>query len=391
MFLEGGVIHTNVILPPLIASLEDCIHACTFTDLSLYLPKGISNTDTQELLENHLLKHIEGFDPQFGGKLIINDNEAVYFSQGMVDEVQKSMLPSLIEAAANVAANQFCIHQKSKHKDDINNKDRPHLFPISSFVEAIMLKYPELSEIPSANNWKHMEWDNSCDDSSHLSESCIVSFCRSFHSKSLEDAFSASVKKSALKLQTSRKMTTLHDMERSEENIEKDFEESFQEACYVLQLLAKLPQHISKSSLVEKCVVKSIHMDYFNGFASVFARLVTEYCFLKHGADIKQFPFITKDGNVNSTAFGTYMNIIVARSFVPTFPLCMADAQNGQQRENELILILNEILPSNAAIAVSKIWQLIDAINHVEGEKELDEVLNNGIDAFLAHAEESCL
>ena len=379
--MQTLIINPNVFLSSLQLAIEECIDSESYVDLTLRLPKGISDDDAYQFLQDHVLKHIDSTE----GRLIIREGEVAYFSEGMVKEIQSSILPSLLQSHAKDEAMKFLsnfkISKKMSKSLDVLTISDSNMIPLSSFVDAVLRRYPELGDQIVLDD--NLVWEQE-DGDKNFSDGIFTIFCRSFMSKELMDEYCRWIQREISKLLATKNGVCLHNDNGTGETPEQTFEETFKEACCFLQLLVKLPQYAVMNSEIGELYSQALCSDFLSGYATHFARRVTEYCLIKNGIEDSPFSYIINDNVVHGPLICYDRVDTTVRSFQPTFFACCADD------ETDPMQLLKEMLPGNAAIAMSEMWKLTNRHHYYKGTDEESFALSD-IDAFMAHVEESCL
>jgi hypothetical protein len=225
--------------------------------------------------------------------------------------------------------------------------------------------------------WEKGDEDGVCPDG------IVISFCRTFMSKEFMDECSRRVNRELSKLLATHNGICLHNDDGVFETSEETFEETFKDSCFFLQLLLKLPQYACTHSEIDEEHSQALCADFLNGYASHFARRVTEYCLIKHGIEDSPFSYTMNEDSCNDHLICYTRVDTTVRSFPPNFLSCHGKNTDPNQ-------LLHEMLPGNAAIAIIEMWQLIGKYNSLE-DREEKVISLSVIDAFIKHIEESCL
>ena len=366
-------------------TIEECICSKSYVDLTLHLPRDISEVDSYQFLQEHVFMNTDARK----GRLIIHGGVVFYFSEGMIHEIESSILPLLIQThAKDVALTALSkiksSKKKSKSSDALITSSESNVVPLSSFVNAVLGRYPELADhVPVSVLDDNITWEKT-DEDVLGSDGVVILFCRTFMSKEFMEECSRWVSREMSKTLAVQNGICMHNDDGAFEASEQTFEETFKDSCIFLQLLAKLPHYVCMNSDIEDEYCQPLCTDFLNGYASHFARRVTEYCLIKNGIEDLPFSYTINGDSEDGHQICFHRVDTTVRSFQSNALLCY----HGEEMDPNQWL--KEMLPGNAAIAIIEMWKIIGKSNSLYGTEKEDITLSD-IDAFMTHVEESCL
>lgn len=383
--MQELVLNPNVFISSLQLTIEECICSKSYVDLTLHLPRDISEVDSYQFLQEHVLMNTDARK----GRLIIHGGVVFYFSEGMIHVIESSILPLLIQThAKDVALTALSKIKSSKKKsksfDALITSSDSNVVPLSSFVNAVLCRYPELADHVHVSVLDdNLIWEKT-DEDVLCSDGVVILFCRTFMSKELIEECSRWVSREISKSLAVQNGICLHNDDVAFEASEQTFEETFKDSCIFLQLLAKLPHYVCMNSEIEDEFCQALCTDFLNGYASHFARRVTEYCLIKNGIEDSPFSYTTNGDSEDGHQICFNRVDTTVRAFQSNAILCYYDKKMDPNQ------LLKEMLPGNAAIAIVEMWKIIGKSNPLHGTEKEDIAISD-IDAFLTHVEESCL
>lgn len=422
--LEYCIIHPDVIVAPLQVVIEECIDAGSFVDLSVHLHSDIlsNRDDVRSILTEHILNKFGNAN----GCLVVDDHEAIYFSQAMIDDISNKVLPPIIEDFAKERAiemadeideiNKVSVGNKhnkdplkskkaagkSKSKTKLSKKKKaseddddvmvhapnPGLISLKTVVGAITEHCPDLDDIQNNYCSDRIEpsWHQTSDEIPEY-EGPLYAFCRiALNKDSCLDNFCHNAVSAELeKIMASRKGNSLSARAQGAakcRSIECQFEENFANACHFLQLAIKAMNVCSQLTGDEVNLLEGNILHH----CACYARRITEYCLFKVGLDVDgPFCFI-KDGDSDIMDENYYYSKvdICQRHRVPSSVFLSCTSETSDQEKDPLRL-LRDLMPGNVGVELARMWILTGANHYFGGFKPGD------INKFLKHVEESCL
>ncbi len=424
IILANCIIHQNIILTPLQAIIEECIEMESFVDLSFHLPSDILcyKDDVRTIMMDYIVhrkvevENSTDSDPaERGHYLLLEDEEALYFSRGIINNISVKILQPLIEEYAKSRAKEIVdgIQESKKNKslrhhsvvsstsasasvkdgnksrknntmsknkiknskkkaaEDENDNDaiaapKAGLPPLKMVVQAIGKIYTDLMDIQdSYNNSEKNGKSGWCTDQGTggaLKSGPLYVFCRcvlnkdSGLEKNCARAVDAEIKKIMKMRQGSSTSMSRKQGAMKCQNIEKLFEEHFQTACYYIQLKAKFPQFLLVSSDVE---VSDDEMDVivkdFLHHCAWFAKRITEYCLFKAGLDVEGVFQFTKDvknqKDDQKQEESFYSPVDVTERFAAPSVFLSCTTDS-----DDPLQLLREIMPGNIGVGLARMW-----------------------------------
>ncbi len=420
--LEGCIIHPDVIVAPLQVVVEECIDAGSFVDLSTHLHSDIlsNRDDVRSILTKHILNKFD----HANGCLVVDDHEAIYFSQAMINDVSNKVLPPIIEDFAKERAVEMADEiekmkkvnvgtkynkdpktaaGKSKSKTKLSKKKKdsegvedamihapnPGLIPLQTVVGAITEHCPDLDDIQNHYCSERIEpnWHQPSDNIREY-EGPLYEFCRIALNKDscLDSLCHKAVSAELEKIMASKKGNSLSARVQGAakcRSIESQFEENFANACYFLQLVVKMMNVCSPLNGDEVNVMEGNILHH----CACFARRITEYCLFKVGLDVDgPFCFINECDSDAMDENYYYSKVDFCQHHVPSsvFLSCTSTSETSDQ-EKEPLRLLRDLIPGNVGVEVARMWILTGANHYFGGFKPGD------INKFIKHVEESCL
>lgn len=416
--LPNSVVSAKDIISPLEGLIEEANSLRSFMDFRSILPETLLSheDDIRELLEDIVparLSEDVGFSK---GIVVICDGGALYCSAGMAKDMESKILIPLIEAygtqrakkidEAKAAASRKTkmlpdagedgdiiptgakVKKKSKKSNRREDDDTlpcvdesPGIAPLEDVVAALIKEYPTLAEIQE-NGVPHLAddeilWDpeDGCNGTGLVFELCRVVFGPSKVAKKCARA----VKLELDKIESTKQGISLGGRRAGAlkaASIEESFEATFADACYLVQLLAKLPQLLKGSDVGDDESVAKLQGDFLLGCASDFARRLTMFALYKHQVDEGIFVFEPRANSSDSPD-------VAVRAF-PRMLLSCTTKDDGSSREP--LATLREVLPGSVGVELARLWKCLP------GDVTDDPYVRPGsMDDFLKQAEESCL
>ena len=438
ILFQKCIIHQDIIISPLQVVVEECIEAQSFLDLSLHLPGDILSCkdDINTIMMDHILNKTNS-----DGRLMLDQDEVLYFSQGMIDNITTNVLPQLIETFAKVRATEIIdtiderkkksignnnpsvitkevgtskkFKGKSKSKTKHTKKKSLHenedgadvflssLIPLETVVSAVVEAYPGLSDIQESYNndsinkpkWQKEDDDNECQGDY---EGPVYGFCRLAlnNDSRLETLCSNSVEAEMEKIIKTRRGSSMSKRGRGAakcRSIEQQFEDKFPLACHLIQLTAKLPLAMDLDQETSEDNVDAVTSDYLHHCAW-FAQRITEYCAFKAGLDTDDIFHFSKVDDKNDQEGFNFDVDLTQRHFSPVFLSCTTQDDGVWQ---DPLKLLREMMPGNIGVGLARMW-IFTGGSHYDGGRRVgndgnDFIRPGDMNKFLTHVEEFCL
>jgi len=387
--------------------IDESIHSESFVDLSSHFPDGVPESDMRILIEEYVFPLLN--EGAMSGSLIIDDGEALFFSRGMIEQIQTNLIPAVIESYAKDQAkilmdatlemtnqethNETKANRKSCRAVKKNSKvkeerkrfkrsdweDTCNTIPIASVASAIADYYSDLSDIQDNFDRKkdssiEPSWDNDC---------CGPLYC--FCQIVIRNVQFERECASAIRAEMDRlAATTIRNRKQGAakfKSIEESFEESFKAACQFLQVLAKQTRYMINHPETDDDTATVLVEDWLSGCGTDFSRRITEYCLFKHDVEEKTFAF-QKDG-IDSADFCFYSEPDIGRlGFSRSFLHC---PQSEDMKVKNPLKVLRDRLPGSVGVGLAKMWSLTGGNNYHGGTR------TGNFNLFLQHIEDSCL
>jgi len=287
-----------------------------------------------------------------------------------------------------------------------------NLVPLTTVVKRIAEEYPDLKDIQESygviakdkSNVGAFQWTVHTQDGDETDEGGgpLYEFCRkalytSKFKENCSDANQAELDK-VMKAKKGSSVGFRKQGATKVRSIESSFEDKscFATACYLVQMLAKLPKSLSNNNVDNDGIVSILERDFLNGCGTNFAKRITEYCLFKHEVEDEIFRFDATTSNVQSDSDESdlfYMPVDTSRrSFQNTYLSC---TPSDDQQIQDPLAVLRDVLPGNVGVSLARMWILTGGENYDGGTKQTEtgtELIRPGnFGAFLAHVKESCL
>ena len=418
--LPHSVINAKDIVTPLEGLIEEANSLRSFLDPRTALPEALlsNQDDIRELLEEivpSMLPEDVGFST---GTVVICDGGALYCSTGMAKDMTKILMP-LIETYSRQRAKEIDEarsaarrkrkktlpvtgeegeiittgaklkkSKKSVRQEDDDDlaavDDSPGSVPLNEVVASLVKEYPGLIEIqencmvPLVNDQALWDPEDGYDGAGPVFELCR----KVFNPSKIAKKCARAVKLELDKIESTRQGMALGGRKAGAlkaASIEESFEASFADACYLIQMLAKLPQLLEGSEIADEKSVGNLQRDFLLGCASDFARRLTIFALYKHQVDGEEI-FIFEP---SSTSTNFPPPDVDVRTYPRTLLSC-TPKQDGNKRQP--LATLREVLPGSVGIELARLWKCLP------GDCTDDPQVRPGsMDEFVRHAEESCL
>lgn len=184
--------------------------------------------------------------------------------------------------------------------------------------------------------------------------------------------------------------------------IDDAFEACFADACYLVQMLAKLPRSVATGDIAKEKKT-ALERDFLLGCAADFTCRITQYCLFKHEVDEGLFLVEFEPGSSFSPVQELTENCLpsfchpvrmTTRSFGRVFLSCAPD--KGGNKDRDPLPALRELLPGSIGVELARMWTCCGGECYQGGKKLLSEddkeyVRPGNFEQFLRLAEESCL
>ncbi len=412
--LEHCIINPALIIAPLQVIVESCDETKSFLDLSMHLPTELTcfKDDVRTTMNDHVLIHLKK-----DGCLVIDENELIYFSHGMISNILEKVLPPLIEDYARTNAENIAdtiedrkktVTTKETSKTSTKSRGRSRKsmvennveklmsyqdfkIPLQIVAEGIMKIYDDLVDIQetySGNLSTSPQWEP--EERSKFYEGPVYTFCRmalnnSFLSKTCTNAVEAEVEK-VLQLRQGTSMAKSGRGAAKCRSIEEAFEESFPSACYYIQLTAKFSNAIFTDPDLSNEDEESLKR-IFQSQCAWFAKRITEYCLFKANLEPEGiFSLHRNEDEEESDRSGDFSTHIDFTKFYSSnvFLSALGESTNPLKK-------LEEMFPGNVGFGLSRMWMLCGYDYYDCGEDFQADLERGDFDEFIAHIEEFCL
>jgi len=287
-----------------------------------------------------------------------------------------------------------------------------NLVPLTTVAIRIAEEYPDLKDIQESHgaiaennsNVGAFQWTvhNQDGDETNEGGGPLYEFCRNaLYTSNFKEKCSNANQAELDKIMKAKKGSSVGFRKQGAtqiRSIESSFEDKscFAAACYLVQMLAKVPQSLSNDYADKDGIASILERDFLNGCGSNFAKRITQYCLFKHEVEDEIFHFDATTSNVQSDSDESdlfYMPVDIARrSFRKTYLSC---APTDDKQIQDPLAMLRDVLPGNVGVSLARMWILTGGENYDGGTKQTGngtELIRSGnVAAFLAHVEESCL
>jgi hypothetical protein len=398
--LKNCVLLPDMIVTPLEAAIQETLEARGWLDLSAHIPGQIlsQEVDADTLIRDLVLGELDGDE---AGIAVVSPEVALFFSQAFIGDVERKVLPSLIESFSKTRAEELegglwgiedstpVPKSKSKKRSSLKSAEElidDDVVPIKDVIQAVVAAYPDLADI--------------ADKREILAESALVEFFRqAFYTDEFQSACESAVEAETQRLESERASTTSHrkDGASKVQNVKAAFEDPgcFATACYLIQTLAKSVQYAVDSGL-SPTDVDALKQDMLNGPCAEFTSRVTQFCLYQHEVEDNMFSFqaytIEEEHSSGLPYFCSPVDSAILQ-FHPTFVSCAPDEE---AKPRDPLPTLREVLPTTIGVALARQWVLCGGDCYAGGIKLADDgesifTRPGDFDAFLAHVEENCL
>lgn len=398
--LKNCVIHPDMIVTPLEAAIQETLEARGWLDLSAHIPGQIlaQEEDADALVRDLVLGELDGDE---AGIALVSPEVALFFSQAFIGDVERKVLPPLIESFSKTKAEELegglegiedappVPKGKSKKRASLKSNEGlmdDDVVPIEDVIQAVVAAYPDLAEIANTREI--------------LAGSALAEFFRqAFYTDDFQSACESAVEAETQRLESERASTTSRrkDGACKVQNVKAAFEDPscFATACYLIQTLAKSVQYAVDSGL-SPTDVDALKQDMLNGPCAEFTSRITQFCLYKHEVEDNMFSFqaytIEEEDSNGLPYFCSPVDSAI-RQFHPTFVSC---EPNEESKPRDPLPTLREVLPTTIGVSLARQWVLCGGDCYAGGIKLADDGKNiftrpGDFDAFLAHVEENCL
>jgi hypothetical protein len=401
--LKNCVIHPDMIVTPLQAAIQETLEARSWLDLSAHIPGQIlsQEEDADTLVREHVLDELDGDE---AGIAVVSPEVAIFFSQAFIGDVEKKLLPKLIESFSKTRAEELeggfeanengplVSKKKGKKRASLKSALPPgdliddDVVPIEDVIQAVVAAYPDLVEFAITREI--------------LAESSLAElFRQAFYTEEFLSACESAVEAETQRLERERASTASRrkDGAYRVQSVEAAFEDPgcFATACYLIQTLAKFVQYAVDSGL-SQTDVDALKQDMLNGPCADFTIRITQFCLYKHEVEDNMFSFQAyKIEEEDSSGLPYFCSPVdsATRQFHPTFVSCEPDEES---KPRDPLPTLREVLPTSIGVSLARQWVLCGGDCYAGGIKLADDGKSiftrpGDFDEFRAHVEENCL
>lgn len=347
--LPNIIVHPGIITAPLEASLQEACLTGGWVDVSLHLPLELlqQEADAKTLFYDLILSKLEYSSPV--GAAVLFSIGGVFLSKLLIDEVNRDVLPALVE--------RFSRQEAEKRRDQTNS-----FVPLAHLADALVRFRSDFGEVQR----------------DILIAACDKAFVTEENVKRFQNAIEAERKMA----QSASKSTTMTSSLRRDpacrvQSIKESFEATscFATACYMIQKKWRFVQHATDAGCSDNDV-QTLRKELLDGCCADLLCRLTQYCCFKNGVDMEQFSF----GLPPTPDFHAPVDTAVLRYRQVYF-----ECSGG----GPPLPVLRELLPSTAGKPLSTLWQLCGDSNfcsvHISGTE------SESVEKFLDVLEESCL
>ena len=428
------MINENVILPPLVTVLEEAVHDQSFANLSATLSTNLLPV-TEQLV--HMAFASQQQQQQQQGQFGVCVGDGVFVSKGMIESIQRKLLPPLIAKHAKGLAKEHSRTEKEKGKrttavstrkgggsernstgtkktknsattkgrvhNDSDNEESSSLLPLTVLVEAILDAYPSLEDIHTTEVdaiTPLLSWDEPLTADGPVFELCRKALYTDSFQKACTKALAA--EKRVLARTNSAVSARRHGATKAQ-SVEEAFEDPtcFAAACYQLQLYVKFLRYAEASGMLEPDALMATKTDFRKGCCAGFAARVTGYCLFKNEVEGIDFTFQTEDdlksNNNDDDDDDDKDTDGMPRYCLPVdpdqirFPKHYLSCRNTETGERQDPLkVMKRQLPVSIGASAARLWALCGA-DCVDSKMETTSDNDPNIDDILSFIEENTL
>jgi len=479
--LSDAVIDIQALIDPLEGLIEEAITLRSYLDMRAALPEALvsSEGDMQKILEDVLPPRLAENSDFPDGVCIVCDGEALYYSRGMIQDVETKVVSPLIESYGKTRAQEIddalnsspkkrqsssvadanddgeiirtgaklkksgkrgggkkpkipqehvtdvqdgdeaAADKKSSGKGKIHSSRKgrlssfancPGVVPLVQIAKQVAEEYPDLANVQESccplivdedgvpPSW---EPEDGSDGAGPLYEFCRQALCTTQFRRKCDQAVKAELDK----IRSTRQGISIGGRKAgavAAAAIDDAFEACFADACYLVQMLAKLPRSVATGDMAKEKKI-ALERDFLLGCAADFTCRITQYCLYKHGVDEGLFLVEFAPGSSSSpvqeiteSCLPSFCHPVrmTTRSFGRVFLSCAPD--KGGDKGDDPLPALRELLPGSIGIELARMWTSCGGECYQGGKKlgseDCTEYVRPGnFEQFLRLAEESCL
>jgi len=403
---DNFALDSERIINPIIPVLQDAISENSFCDMRMHIPEPLLHfeSDLIALMDNIVT-------PQIGkeGEVIFSQGEMLYISCGMAKNIQRKILPPLIEDYAKIRAEKLFVlksklesdvpegkkERKSKRKKDSKtNVINYGVAPLGTVARAVLEAYPDLMDIQGSDDdlnkepvWEIVEGENDNDGP-------ILSLCRriiykSSFIKSCKQAIEAELDRLRLSTSTCNRKVGAAKM-KSREGM---FEDTFAAACHQLQLHAKALSFFSADEDHDNH--KLLQNDFLRSNCASFASRITEYCLFENDLEGDVFEITYKEGDHtknNDDSVPRYCRPIEqsCETFSKPYLSCIMNTDADPNNRALPLPTLRQVLSGSLGVTLARLWSHCGEDCYDNADVIIGGKAGNA-DIFLDFAKDNCL
>ncbi|CAB9514994.1 expressed unknown protein [Seminavis robusta] len=370
---DNLVVSSDAILAPLEAVFQEAIAVLGFVDLQSHLPVDIldQEEDTRKIAEELVISSISKQDETKKnsktkkkkasasvGVVVLSSSGGLFVSTGMIQHIQKNIVPDLIGKHAKSRAEEIdasgeastattdSSKSSSKKKggrkgkkgskasqDETNNNSNAEtskdVVPLAEIVKSVGLNQPELLDVDplmkeameSNGQLPQLSWEKT-DESAEMSgdtaidrslnESILCELCRScLYTDDLISSCQRAIQVELKRLESARMSkasVSRKDAAAKVRNVESAFEEWFVNGCYMLQEQAKFLEYVESwecpneddATTRKKLLLDKLRDEHLDGCCADFTSRLTQYCLFKNEIDPSMFQFHSTNITTNT-------------------------------------------------------------------------------------------
>ena len=440
--LSDSVIDPKVIMAPLEALVEDAITQRGFVDLRTSLPDAVISSEAD-------MHQILGGDGFKDGISVVCDGEALFFSTGMVHDIDAKILPAIIEGYGTTRAQEIDDTTGiSKKKQNLSEDDEEVIItgaklkkrgkragkssktlhpdgdgmkkkasarekrlakkgdasasdesfgvvPLTVVAIRLAEEYPDLRDVQESvspmldeASAENRTWE--VDDGE--TGGPLFEFCRAaIYSPKFIVKCGGAVRAELERIESRRQGGAVGGRSTdapAARSIEGAFEDvgCFPAACHLVQMLAKLPRLAAASDEIEEVIVERLEKDFLKGCAAWFTARVTQFCLFKHEVEEGIFAIEDGDGTFSLVGTGLPEYCQAVDTTMRSFGSSYLTCSPADDGElRDPLPLLRELLPGSVGVELARMWVFCGSDTYQGGRRQGD------FDAFLNHVEESCL
>lgn len=289
-------------------------------------------------------------------------------------------------------------------KVDSKNDVAVSFIPLNTVANAIQTAFPNLRALQEKHEefmgeehlGTNIDWKIDQDDTKNLCGGPLYDFCRvALDTTTQRENCSNKIQEELVKLEYVKRM-----QEQKRRLIRNSFEDvsCYDTACYMIQLLSRLPSMLMKGKKDPNDYATKLQQDFLTGFASLYARKITEYSVFRHGLvveDLFHFKAIhemideTMNKNDNELPYFCSPVDICTRRYEGAYISC---AVTGMETESkDPLQLLRDKIPGKVGVELARMWSLCGGQCYQGGSKTVDDedlTKKGNYASFLKHVRE---